>query len=416
VKKSGDAESRLAAPLNGAHRERLATIGIATAGVTHEINNCLASILTNVEHGKDEVGHLLEMIARFKVFAGGFARDGGAEYPGHAQAVALQRRLADLARALEDARDGAERARDVVRSVRTLASAPPAGRGPVNLHAALDSAILLARSDIAFRARLVTDFRDVPVVDASETELVQVFVNLLLNAAQAIEHGDVGDNEIRVTTRVSAAGLAVIEVSDTGGGISEEHASQLFEPFFTTKSASGGTGLGLAICREIVRGLGGDIDARPRPSRGATFRVRLPPRAAPLRSGATPPFEPASRRRPKLLVVDDDRPVLSALRRVLATEHEVVTARGGAEALARIDAGERFDAVVCDLIMPGVSGMELHEELTKRAPELAERMLFLIGGPLVRRAAAFLDRVPNPRHDKPFGVAELRAAVRRLVR
>ncbi|MBL8952833.1 MAG: response regulator [Myxococcaceae bacterium] len=183
-------------------------------------------------------------------------------------------------------------------------------------------------------------------------------------------------------------------------------------PFFTTKPIGEGSGLGLAICHGIVTAHGGDIAVDSEPGKGSTFTLTFPVAERPSDEGeqAAPPEVEARSPRRKILVVDDEPFVGRSVRRTLG-DHDVLLASSGREALARFVAGEHFDVVICDLMMPEMTGMDLHAALEQRWPEAAGRMIFLTGGAFSPSAQAFLDRVPNTKLSKPFDSAELRAAV-----
>src|SRR4029079_12566875 len=178
---------------------------------------------------------------------------------------------------LAEARQGAERVRNIVRDLRVFARGDEEQSGPVALRRVLDSSINIAWNEIRHRARLVKDYGDTPMVEANESRLGQVFLNLLLNAAHAISEGETERNEIRVSTRTDGRGHAIIEIRDTGGGIPPDIRDRIFDPFFTTKAAGEGTGLGLWICSGILSALGGEISVDSDVGRGSTFRVMLPP-------------------------------------------------------------------------------------------------------------------------------------------
>jgi CheY-like chemotaxis protein len=216
-------------------------------------------------------------------------------------------------------------------------------------------------------------------------------------------------------TGTDARGRAVLEVRDTGVGIAPEVVDRIFDPFFTTKPTGVGTGLGLSICRGIVLALGGEIVAQGRPGGGTTMRVVLPAAPAPAaRATADGGAAPAGRRG-RVLVVDDEPAVAAAIRRVLAAQHDVVVRGSAEEALEAIGRGERFDAILCDLMMPRMTGMELHETPARLAPDQATRMVVLTGGAFTDSAREFLDRVPLPRCEKPFDAGGLREVVRKVV-
>jgi PAS domain S-box-containing protein len=365
--------------------DRLASVGMLAAGVAHEINNPLAYLCAAIDY-LDEHARTLA----------------GPEAP-------------ELIQALADAREGAQRVRHVVRDLRTFSGKRDERRARVTLEPIVESAIHMAANEIRYRARLVREYGAAPAVMADEARLGQVVLNLLINSAHAIPEGRSRENEIRVVTSTDERGRAVLEVRDTGVGIPPEIAGRVFDPFFTTKPQGVGTGLGLSICRGIVLALGGEIAVDSRPGRGTTVRVALPPAPA---ASAEPPAAPrpaSPGRRGRVLVVDDEPIVAAAIARALASEHEVVLRESADEALEGIRRGQRYDAILCDLMMPGMTGMDLHEALARIAPEQASRVVVLTGGAFTDRAREFLDRVPLPRCEKPFDTRVLRELVRKVV-
>jgi CheY-like chemotaxis protein len=237
-----------------------------------------------------------------------------------------------------------------------------------------------------------------------------------VNAAQAIPEGNAAENEVRAALRVSGNEI-VAEIADTGAGMAPETRARVFEPFFTTKGPGSGVGLGLAISHSIVTGMGGRIEVESEPGSGSRFRVVLPvargvPAAAEAPRAAAPVAAAGAPRR--LLIVDDEPLVSRALARILEPEGEVVVADRARDALDRVRAGEQFDAIVCDLMMPDLSGMDLHAAIRGLDPAAAERMVFVTGGAFTDAAREFLDRVPNARLEKPIDRAALREAVRRI--
>jgi CheY-like chemotaxis protein len=233
----------------------------------------------------------------------------------------------------------------------------------------------------------------------------------------------------RIVVRTGRNGgtQAWIEVEDDGPGLPPEHISHLGEPYFTTRAREGGLGLGLFVTRGIVDGLGGQLEFDSVPDRGVRARVILP--ALPTDAAVTleppaPTLEvetigadaspaesvPATPVRLRLLIVDDEPTVLSMLSRVFANEWDVDGAPDGASALVRL-ATARYDAVLCDLMMPGVSGIELAEEVSRRWPELRSRMVFLTGGAVTPAAQAFVERADVHCLMKPVRLPELREAL-----
>jgi PAS domain S-box-containing protein len=371
-----------------AQADRLVAMGTLAAGVAHEINNPLTYVVAALDH-------LHELL--------------GAD-PAGLQAAATRDALGVLA----EAREGTERVRLIVRDLRTLSRVEETRIEPVELLPVIDFAIGMSRNELKHRARLLKDYGPVPPVRANAAKLGQVFLNLLINAAQAIPAGRVELNEVRVTTSTDPQGRACVEVRDTGAGIAPEVANRLFEPFFTTKRQGEGTGLGLSICRAVVNSLGGEISFENAPDRGSIFRVTLPAagpteeatdRAVPAQAAAVP-------RRGRLAVVDDEPGVRKAIVRILSSEHDVEEFESALGLAERIAAGRSYDAILCDLMMPDMTGMELHGVLQRAAPSQAAAMIFMTGGAFTPEAQAFLNSVSNLRLEKPFEVKPLRALVR----
>jgi signal transduction histidine kinase len=377
--------------------ERMAPVGTFAGGVAHQINNPLATIMANLDFTLRELGDLTQEL--------------------HAAAtVAQTARLAELGEPLRDARDSADRIRRLVRDLQRFAPAGSDRRAPVELNPTLDAALSLVWKEIQFRARLVKHFGPVGPVRASESRLRELFLNLVQNAAQAIPEGDPEHNEIRVSTAVGAGEHVVVTIEDSGAGIPAENLGRIFDPFFTTRPVGSSTGLGLSLCHRIVTELGGQITVASTPGRGSTFRVTLPGIAAEPELAAPGPTPAGPIRRGRVLVVDDEPALGKAVRRSLMAEHDVTVVTSAREALARMAAGECFDVIISDLIMPGMTGMDLHAELLRADPETAARMVFLTGGAGMPEAREFLARVPNPRVDKPFETKNLAAIVTRLLR
>jgi signal transduction histidine kinase len=225
--------------------DRMVSLGTLAAGAAHEINNPLAYTMANI-------GIVLKSI------------DDGASV--------LPPRSVEL---LRDAKEGCERIRGIVHDLSTFSRGGSEVVEPVDVEGVLELSIRMAEHMTLPRARLVRDYTEVGPVRANRTQLGQVFLNLLINAAQAIEEGDPEANEIRVSTR-ERDGRVIVTVHDTGIGIAPAVLSRIFVPFFTTK-AHEGTGLGLSVCHGIVTQLGGAIDVESTPDEGSTFRVLLPP-------------------------------------------------------------------------------------------------------------------------------------------
>jgi PAS domain S-box-containing protein len=355
--------------------DRMIAIGTLAGGVAHEINNPLAIISAN-----------LQLIAD------------GAE-------LSL---VGEAQRALD-------RIRTIVRGLAAFSRSNDDQRRSVDLARVLELAISLTSNTARHRAKVVSALDAVPWVRADEAKLGQVFINLLVNAMEAIPEGTAASHEIRVCARTDAAGWAIVEVSDTGHGIAADVQARVFDPFFTTKPVGQGTGLGLSICHGIVRSLGGDITFRSTPGAGTTFSVALPPSETPaMYTPRNLPVVKPGLRRGAILIVDDEVLFANSLRRLLAAEHDITIASSGREALALIQANA-YDVVLCDLMMPEMTGPELHAAIAEVSPALTERMIFITGGAFSPASQAFLRSLTIQWFEKPCDIGALRAAVRTLV-
>ncbi len=382
-----------------AQTDRLTSLGTLAVGVAHEINNPLAYVLLNLGYVAEELPKLLPR-----------------------QPKPNGQRASEVLLALEHAREGAERIRNTVRSLQTFSRPENESRAPLRLAKLLDATLPLVANEIRHRARLIKDYRSVPEVVANEARLGQVFLNLLLNAVQALPEDHADNNEIHLVLRTSTPGRVSVEVRDNGMGIPIQVRGRIFEPFFTTKPVGIGTGLGLTICHGIVTSLGGTLSFESEVGKGTTFRVDLPAAVGAIGASEVtntsdavgePPPKVVSQGR--ILVVDDEPTVCFSLERLLSTEGEVVALTSAHQALASIRAGERFDVIICDLMMPDMDAPVLHDEIRKIAPAQAERMVFVTGGAFTLRAREFLESVSNPRLGKPFDIDALIELVRARV-
>jgi signal transduction histidine kinase len=421
--------------------ERLAALGHLAAGVGHEINNPLTSVITNLRFVSDRLGG---------------PGAGGADPPSGAGALPVDEELAE---ALGDAVEGARRIRRIVEDLRVFAR-PGEGVGgggtPVDVASAATSGAKLAASD-AKRRGVSLSARHEPGLRAwaRPAELAHVLANLLLNAVQAFPAPRDGRTP-RVEVRSFSEGpKVVIEVEDNGRGIPDDALRRIFEPYFTTKPVSEGIGLGLSLCHGLVTGMGGTIGVRSTLGEGTVFRIGLPraearreredahgsPENAASPQAASPPgpgsaSEPAARpgaatasshqrfvaptdsgvgRVPDgpidLLVVDDDPLVVRSMVRALRG-YRVDVAMDAAEARRRLEAHPGYALVLCDVVMPGLDGTALYRQVRERRPELAQRFVFITGGALDVETRRFLEDAPVPTLTKPLEPGELEAVVR----
>lgn len=367
--------------------DRLASLGTLAAGVAHEINNPLTYITSNL--------------------------------------ILARRHVSDpeLAAMLDDAAEGAERVSRIVDGLGAFARRPSSREvGRIDVASAVGTALELVRHELRHRAVVTVDVSaSLPQPRGDEGELVQVLVNLLINAAHAIDDApERAAHEIVIRAALDGDEV-LVTVKDTGCGIPESIRDRLAEPFFTTKAVGRGTGLGLSICHGIVEALGGTLELDNQPDGGAEARLRLPVTDdAPLSTATVPtstptPSPPSSGGRPsgspslRVLLVDDDAMVRRSLKRLLR-DHDVVTAGSGHDALERCRA-ERFDVILCDVMMPNMSGTEVLERLSERDPDQAAKLILVTGGVFTPDERERIDRLGTRVLEKPVGAAQLEEAI-----
>jgi two-component system cell cycle sensor histidine kinase/response regulator CckA len=378
--------------------DRLASVGTMAAGVAHEVNNPLTFILSNISFVLEEVRQ----------------RMGQPEVPD------VRTWMKELEGALADAEEGTKRIAKIVTDLKAFTRPSAETAETANVNEVLNWSLGVARHEVVARGRIVRQFGEVPPVDASSARLGQVFVNLIINAAHALDPARRETNEITLASRTDAQGWAVVEIRDTGCGMTADVLDKIFDPFFTTKTNGLGTGLGLSVSHGIMESLGGTIVFESEPGKGTLARVVLPP-GCPQPPKATPAEPPAALAaadalpRGYLLVVDDEPLVRSALRRVLGGQHAITCPKTFAEALALIAGGMRFDLILCDIMAPGPAGRALYDEILRRDAEQARRMIFLTDGTLSSQMADFLASVPNRRIGQPCDARELRGLVNKML-
>jgi PAS domain S-box-containing protein len=393
---------------------RLSSMGTLASGVAHEINNPMTYVVGNVDLAIQQLSTMVENLERrFPSVRGADSTAVSRDPEEDSRDLHMLRDVREL---LRRSAHGAERVCQIVRDLKVFSRADdPRKARAIKVEPVLESSINICWNEIRYRAQLVKDYTELPLVDANESRLGQVFVNLLVNAAHATPEGQRDKHEIRVTTRVSESGDAVIEIRDNGQGIPHATLSRIFEPFFTTKPVGVGTGLGLSICHGIVSSLGGRLEVESELGRGAMFRVVLP-RSSALAGEKYPSVIPAPHIHGRILVIDDEPLVVETIRRMLQAEHEVVTLTSPREALARLSSGEHFDLILCDLMMPELTGMDLYDKLLVAAPHTLPSMVLMTGGAFTPSARRFLEFVPNPRIQKPFGQRTLQDMIGSLLR
>jgi hemerythrin-like metal-binding protein len=251
--------------------EKMAAVGQLAAGVAHEINNPIGFVNSNLGSLTGYVGHMLTLLVAYektRPLMPAALRSSIESLPAHAELDYIREDAPEL---LRECKEGLARVKQIVNDLRDFSRVDTTDWARADIHAVLDSALQVVRNALKYKADVVKEFASLPPVTCNAAQLGQVFVNLLVNAAQAIEgHGT-------ITLRTGSAQDAVwIEVRDSGLGMSAETQKRIFEPFYTTKPVGEGTGLGLAISWDIVKQHSGSLEVQSSPGQGTCFRITLP--------------------------------------------------------------------------------------------------------------------------------------------
>ncbi|HVU01116.1 MAG TPA: response regulator [Polyangiaceae bacterium] len=386
-------QARMALDARLHQADKLASLGHLVAGISHEVNNPLAAILLNLRDLQDTFPEL-EKVADISRLA-----------------PDVQTAVREMPRVIQESLEAAERIRSIVAEMRLFAHPSGPSGEKARMEELLEAPLALAANEVRFKARVIRNLDETPEIVVDRTRLSQAFLNIILNAAQAIEPGAPEQNYIRVETFAEMDGV-VVEIENSGPPIPPEVLPRIFEPFFTTKPVGQGVGLGLSIAYDTVRRHGGHIEVSSEAGRPTVFRVRIPRNTGVSLSPPADRSEPPVATPARVLIVDDERVVRNGLRRILERQNEVVLAPSGERALEILGADD-FDVVLCDLIMPGMTGIQLYEETRKRTPAQAARFVFLTGGTSSVEAREFLRGVSNPRAYKPVSADEILRLVAR---
>jgi two-component system NtrC family sensor kinase len=380
--------------------QRLEALGRLAAGIGHEINNPLTFMSAGIEALASDLRLLMPHLP-----------------------PPVQTELRDLS---EAAAIGADRISQIVRSIQLFGNKEERDLEVVDMGSVLSLSLRMIASELDPGIEVRTDFDEVPPILGRRVALEQVFVNLLQNAAHAVAESALAGRadrtrRITVTCRHGDQRSVIIEIADTGVGIAQEHLDRIFDPFFTTKPVNQGTGLGLSICHSIIGDHGGDIDVHSTPGKGTTVTVRLPvvrlgsPELAAMLPRPEQEAEvEAEPLRGRVLVVDDEPLILRMMMHALR-DHDVVGVTSAVDGLEQCTT-RKFDVILCDLMMPGMTGMQLYERLRVTNPGIEDRMVFMTGGTLLPDVQGFLASTPSPCLEKPIPIKRLRAYVDERVR
>jgi two-component system NtrC family sensor kinase len=357
-------------------REKLAALGSLLAGVAHELNNPLSVVV--------------------------------------ARAVMLEEREEPaIQNAAARIRTAAERCARIVRTFLAMARQQQPKRGPVKINevitAALEITAYAVRTSSIDVVLALAD--DIPLIDADADQLHQVFLNLIVNAQQALQDCP-APRRLEIRSWFDAAANAVrVTVRDNGPGIAEHLRARIFEPYFTTKPVGMGTGVGLAVSSGIIEAHGGKLSFDCPGEEGTVFTIDLPAGAAQAQSAPAGVQVGERTNRRAILVVDDEPEIREMLTEVLTrARHRVVNASSGREALEHLSR-EPFDVILTDMRMPDTDGLALYEEIKRRFPAQAQQVVFVTGDTLTAKLRDFAARSGCPVIEKPFLPSEVRRIV-----
>ena len=361
-------------------REKLAALGSLLAGVAHELNNPLSVVV--------------------------------------ARAVLLEEQGDPATRAAAlKIRTAAERCARIVRTFLAMARQQQPERGPVAINEVVAAALEIAAYALRTSSVDVTlDLApDVPLILADADQLHQVMLNLVINAQQSLQEQPT-PRRIRIRSRFdTASGDVQVSVADNGPGVPVDLRARVFDPYFTTKPIGIGTGVGLAVSLGIVEAHGGTLTLDCPAEGGATFTMALPAGGVDADAAAAVASPKPIEQQSAILVVDDEAEIRDALAEILSgAQHRVVTASSGRDALQRM-ALQHFDAILTDIRMPDLDGRALYQEIEKRWPGRASRVVFVTGDTLASGLREFVSSSGRPVIEKPFLPSEVRRVIAELV-
>lgn len=397
---------------------RLAVFGAIASSVGHEVNNPLSSAFATLDLIEQSLPACLVDLSELQALERTTKEHAALERLGH--------RFATIDHQVGDGQRALKRVQMVVRNLQNLCLRADDVRQRVDIRYVIDQAIAMIVHELDSRALLTRSLGQVDEIWGNESKLIQVVAHLLTKAAQTILPGQVRDNSIHVATR-QERGHVVIEIADSGNELSAESMTRVFEPAATREGDSNrpGLGLGLPLCRDIIEAHDGQLEVHTQRGCGSRFVVRLPcvdvedsPAASTMPPGQAVLPSPASEAgaRPRVWIVDDEVALAGAIGRLLQREYEVTVTNGPHDVLLRLATGEAFDVMVCDVMMPEMTGVELAERIEASWPLLARRIVFMSGGALSPSLSAVATADDRLFIAKPFVSAELHEIVARAAK
>lgn len=363
--------------------ERMASLGEMAAGIGHEINNPLAYSLLNLDLMGERLGKH-------------FGSPDDVPEP-----------IQDL---LKKSVNGLDRVRDIVKGLKAFSRHDESSLEPIDIAEPLRAAIDFTTNETRHRAKVTASYTDTPLVVANAGRLTQVFTNLLVNSAQAMDLGKANENSIHIRVFKNDRNQVIVDIQDTGCGIPQAQIDKVFEPFFTSKPVGVGTGLGLSICHGIIASFGGDIQIASEVGKGTKVRIILPGTALPAKIEEIAAFVDAkSSERKNILVIDDDKALRDVIVTALENDHDVTSMESAVEALEHLDSKTvTYDWVICDVMMPAMTGMEFFETIRARGTGFEKKIILMTGGAFTPKVRNWMEALSNPKLQKPFRMKQLK--------
>jgi signal transduction histidine kinase/CheY-like chemotaxis protein len=381
-----------------AHQDKLSALGVLAAGVSHEINNPCAAILSNMIVLRDQLQALLER-------------------PRFQRIDALEVWVSDWMESIGDCINATSRIQSIVKTLNVFSrKADNAPAVLVDINEEIRTVMRLIGKEVRFQAKFdVSLAPGMPRIQAPPNSITQVVTNLVVNALQALDSHRSEHPCVWISTDFDEDHV-MMEIGDNGPGIPRDVLARIFDPFFTTKPIGKGNGLGLAISRQLVQKMGGEIFAESEPGEGARFSVVLEhTHVIEAARGLELHMPPASDRL-RVLLLDDDELILRSMQRSLSAHFECLGLGQARAALDALRSDDEFDVVVSDVVMPEMNGLEFFSELSTEHPDLAARTLFISGGITSESLRIGVTETGRPCLTKPVDVQELIRTIRRVGR
>ncbi len=401
------------------HADRLIVIGQLAAGVAHEINNPAAFIMANITNMQAAISEIKNTCNAIRICLD------------YEEAETIRERLKDIMSGsnvygvindteeiIKETFDGIDRIRSIVKDLRIFSRIEEERLELTSINEIIDIAANMTYNEIKHKARLEKNLNKLPLIIADKSKLVQVIINLLLNSAQAIKKGQANENKIRIISQVVENNI-IVRIEDTGTGIPEELLPRIFEPFFTTKPKEEGTGLGLALCADIINKHKGDISIVETSKNGTSIEVKIPFDNNPADKGKNITREDKLSKiikKKRILLIDDEALLLKAYKRNLQRDYDVSTCESSEEALELLKRDQNFDLILCDIVMPGMSGLDLYKILQKDYNDLSKKVIFCSGSGFGATSKVLSESYNNIYLQKPISMAKLKESIEKEIK